>query len=76
MSSLRISTGPRPRSSPRPVRRLVIGPLHVIQLIDASEEAVIARLCELVRSGGRLAATVVDEASIDDAGTLSHPDPP
>jgi precorrin-6B methylase 2 len=51
---------------------LVIGPLHVVQLLDgASRPAVLARLRELVGPGARFALTVVDESTLLSAGAAS-----
>src|SRR5262249_8781766 len=51
---------------------LVIGPLHVVQLLDgASRLAVLARLRELVAPGAIFALTVVDESTLLTAGPSS-----
>jgi SAM-dependent methyltransferase len=51
---------------------LVIGPLHVIQLLDgAGRPALLSRLLDLVAPGARLAFTVVDESTLLSAGTSS-----
>ena len=48
---------------------LVIGPLHVIQVLDgASRPALLARLRELVAPGATIALTVVDESTLLSAG--------
>ena len=51
---------------------LVIGPLHVIQVLDApSRPALLARLRELIAPGGTLALTVVDESTLLSSGAAS-----
>ena len=58
----------RLRSSPA----LVIGPLHVVQVLDgASRPALLGRLRELTVPGGIVALTVVDESTILRAGAAS-----
>jgi precorrin-6B methylase 2 len=48
---------------------LAIGPLHVIQMLDAqTRTALLARLHDLLAAGGSLALTVVDEDTILSAG--------
>ena len=56
-----------------PVRpALVIGPLHVIQVLDAeARPALLARLREVMASGGTLALTLVDESTLLSAGAAS-----
>ena len=51
---------------------LAIGPLHVIQVLDAeSRPALLARLRELMAPGGTLALTVVDESTLLSSGAAS-----
>lgn len=51
---------------------LVIGPLHVIQLLDgAGRPALLGRLRELTAPGGTIALTVVDESTMLSAGTAA-----
>jgi methyltransferase family protein len=56
-----------------PVRpALVIGPLHVIQVLDqAARPALLIRLRELLAPGGTLALTLVDESTILSSGAAS-----
>ena len=56
-----------------PVRpALVIGPLHVIQVLDAAARpTLLSRLCEVLAPGGILALTVVDESTLLSAGAAS-----
>jgi SAM-dependent methyltransferase len=56
-----------------PVRpALVIGPLHVIQVLDAAARPpLLARLGEVLAPGGTLALTVVDESTLLSAGAAS-----
>jgi hypothetical protein len=50
----------------------VIGPLHVIQVLDgASRPALLARLRELIVPGGIVALTVVDESTMLRAGAAA-----
>jgi SAM-dependent methyltransferase len=52
--------------------RLAIGPLHVIQVLDAADRPpLLARLRELIAPGGTLALTVVDESTLLSTGTAS-----
>jgi SAM-dependent methyltransferase len=52
---------------------LVIGPLHVIQLLDgAGRLALLSRLGDLVAPGATLALTVVDESTLLSAGTAAN----
>jgi SAM-dependent methyltransferase len=49
---------------------LVIGPLHVIQMVDAaSRPSLLARLVELLAPGATVALTLVDESTLLSAGT-------
>jgi SAM-dependent methyltransferase len=49
---------------------LVVGPLHVIQLLDgAGRPALLSWLAELAAPGGLIALTVVDESTLLSAGT-------
>jgi len=58
----------RLRSAPA----LVIGPLHVIQVLDgARRPALLGRLRELMEPGGTLALTVVDETTMLSSGTAA-----
>lgn len=51
---------------------LVIGPLHVVQVLEAADRpALLARLRELMAPGGTLALTVVDESTLLNTGTAS-----
>jgi len=51
---------------------LAIGPLHVIQVLDAVDRPpVLARLRELMAPGGTLALTVVDESTLLSSGAAS-----
>ncbi len=51
---------------------LVIGPLHVIQVLDATDRpALLARLLDAMAPGGILALTVVDETTILSSGAAS-----
>jgi precorrin-6B methylase 2 len=51
---------------------LVVGPLHVIQVLDAAARPrLLARLRELVAPGGRLALTLVDESTLLTSGAAS-----
>jgi predicted O-methyltransferase YrrM len=51
---------------------LAIGPLHVIQVLDAANRPpLLARLRELMASGGTLALTVVDESTLLSSGAAS-----
>jgi SAM-dependent methyltransferase len=51
---------------------LVIGPLHVIQVLDAPKRpALLARLRELMAPGGTLGLTVVDESTLLSSGAAS-----
>jgi precorrin-6B methylase 2 len=51
---------------------LAIGPLHVIQVLDAAARPpLLARLRELMAPAGTLALTVVDESTLLSAGTAS-----
>jgi SAM-dependent methyltransferase len=51
---------------------LVIGPLHVIQILDAeARQPLLARLLELVAPGGTAAFTLVDESTLLSAGAAS-----
>jgi hypothetical protein len=51
---------------------LVIGPLHVIQLLDADgRPPLLTRLRELTAPGGTIALTVVDESTMLSAGTAA-----
>jgi SAM-dependent methyltransferase len=56
-----------------PVRpALVIGPLHVIQVLDApARPALLARLRQLITPGGLLALTVVDESTLLSSGAAA-----
>ena len=56
-----------------PVRpALAIGPLHVIQVLEAPERsALLARLSELIAPGGILALTLVDETTMLSSGAAS-----
>jgi len=64
-------------SSPTEVRlparpALVVGPLHVIQVLDADgRPALLARLRELLAPGGVLALSLVDESTLLTAGAAS-----
>jgi len=50
----------------------VIGPLHVIQVLDArARRALLARLGELAAPGATLAFTLVDESTMLEAGTAA-----
>jgi SAM-dependent methyltransferase len=52
---------------------LVIGPLHVIQVLDAPKRpALLARLRELMAPGGTLGLTVVDESTLLSSGAASN----
>jgi precorrin-6B methylase 2 len=52
-----------------PAPALVIGPLHLIQVLDgATRPALLGRLRELIAPGGTLALTVVDESTLLSAG--------
>ncbi len=52
--------------------RLAIGPLHVIQVLDAPDRPpLLARLRELMAPGGTLALTLVDESTMLSSGTAS-----
>jgi precorrin-6B methylase 2 len=52
--------------------RLTIGPLHVVQVLDAAERpTLLARLRELIAPGGRLALSVVDETTLLTAGAAA-----
>jgi SAM-dependent methyltransferase len=51
---------------------LAIGPLHVIQVLDApARQPLLARLVELMAPGGTLALTLVDESTLLSAGAAS-----
>jgi SAM-dependent methyltransferase len=51
---------------------LAIGPLHLIQLLEpGSRPALLGRLRELLRPGGVIALTVVDESTLLSAGAAS-----
>jgi SAM-dependent methyltransferase len=51
---------------------LVIGPLHVVQVLDAeSRPALLARLAELSAPGATLALTLVDESTLLTTGTAA-----
>jgi SAM-dependent methyltransferase len=51
---------------------LAIGPLHVIQVLDAAaRRPLLARLGELMAPGGTLALTVVDESTLLSTGAAS-----
>jgi hypothetical protein len=50
---------------------LVIGPLHVVQVLEADRPALLGRLRELMAPGGILALTVVDESTLLSTGTAS-----
>jgi predicted RNA methylase len=56
-----------------PVRpALVIGPLHVIQVLDAADRPVLlARLRDVMAAGGTLALTLVDETTMLSTGAAS-----
>jgi len=56
-----------------PVRpALAIGPLHLIQIVDAPDRpGLLTRLGELLAPGGTLALTVVDESTLLDSGAAS-----
>jgi precorrin-6B methylase 2 len=56
-----------------PVRpALAIGPLHVIQVLDApGRPALLTRLREVIAPGGTLALTVVDESTLLSTGAAS-----
>jgi hypothetical protein len=56
-----------------PVRpALVIGPLHVVQVLDAANRpALLGRLRELIAPGGILALTLVDETTMLTTGAAS-----
>jgi precorrin-6B methylase 2 len=56
-----------------PVRpALAIGPLHVVQVVDApGRPALLSRLRDLLAPGGRLALTVVDESTLLSSGAAS-----
>jgi precorrin-6B methylase 2 len=64
-------------SSPAEIRlpvspALAIGPLHVIQVLEAADRpALLGRLRELLAPGGTLALTVVDETTLLSTGTAS-----
>jgi SAM-dependent methyltransferase len=51
---------------------LAIGPLHVIQVLDAAARpSLLARVAELLAPGGTLALTVVDESTLLSSGTAA-----
>jgi hypothetical protein len=51
---------------------LVIGPLHVIQVLDgATRPALLGRLAELLAPGGAIALTLVDETTLLSAGAAT-----
>jgi predicted O-methyltransferase YrrM len=51
---------------------LAIGPLHLIQIVDASARpALLGRLAELMAPGGTIALTLVDESTLLSAGAAS-----
>jgi SAM-dependent methyltransferase len=51
---------------------VVIGPLHVIQVLDAARRlALLGRLAELTAHGSPLALTLVDESTLLSAGTAA-----
>jgi len=51
---------------------LVIGPLHVVQVLDSSDRpALLERLRELIAPGGQMALTVVDETTLLSAGAAA-----
>jgi hypothetical protein len=51
---------------------VVIGPLHVIQVLDAARRpALLGRLAELTAHGSTLALTLVDESTLLSAGTAA-----
>ena len=51
---------------------LVIGPLHVVQVLDSSARpALLGRLRELIVPGGQMALTVVDETTLLSAGAAA-----
>jgi precorrin-6B methylase 2 len=51
---------------------LTIGPLHVVQVVEASERpALLTRLREVIAPGGTLALTVVDENTLLTTGAAS-----
>jgi SAM-dependent methyltransferase len=51
---------------------LVIGPLHVVQVLDAaSRPSLLARVAELSAPGATLALTLVDESTLLSAGTAA-----
>jgi precorrin-6B methylase 2 len=51
---------------------LVVGPLHVIQIVEApARPALLARLRDLVAPGGILALTLVDESTLLTSGAAS-----
>jgi precorrin-6B methylase 2 len=51
---------------------LVIGPLHVIQVLDSrARPSLLARLRELIAPGGGLALTLVDESTLLSSGAAS-----
>jgi precorrin-6B methylase 2 len=51
---------------------LVIGPLHVVQVLDSSARpALLGRLRELIVPGGQIALTVVDETTLLSAGAAA-----
>jgi precorrin-6B methylase 2 len=56
-----------------PIRpALAIGPLHLIQIVDATARpALLSRLRELLAPGGILALTVVDESTLLSSGAAS-----
>jgi predicted O-methyltransferase YrrM len=53
--------------------QLAIGPLHVIQVLDAeARPRLLARLLELLAPGGTVALTVVDESTLLSTGAASR----
>src|SRR5262245_6809582 len=51
---------------------LAIGPLHIIQMLDAgARRALLGRLAELMQPGGTIALTLVDETTLLSAGAAS-----
>jgi hypothetical protein len=51
---------------------LAIGPLHVVQVLDAADRpALLGRFRELIAPGGILALTLVDESTLLSTGTAS-----
>lgn len=72
LTVLMVDLGTPAELSPPDSPALAIGPLHVIQVLDAgSRPSLLGRLAEVVAPGGVIALTIVDETTLLNAGTAA-----